>query len=310
MVVGERHAGKSMVASKIMASAQRLYQGQTPYLLDVEGTFDPVFAKKLGVDTDSLHMSLCESGEMAVDIADAVLGSRETSLIVVDSLAAMAPTKELETSADDQHIGLQSRLISGMVRKITAGLVKERGRGHEVTVLFLNQFRAKIGGFGHDTRSIPGGKALEFSTSLQWIQKNKENKGKDGLGVDTMSYNEHPFTITKNKINSGPRTGEFRLVRSYEESTGLSEGDIDNVPTMITYAKKFGAYTGGGTSWVLDFGDSRYRYGKAAEAIDALRDDPAYAWALRNYLIQAQAANLGMPDEFIKRIGETPICNL
>lgn len=310
MVVGERHAGKSMIASKIIASAQAQYPDRTPVLLDVEGTFDSTFASKLGVDTSAMPIIPCDTGEMAVDIADAMLGTEETSLLVVDSLAAMSPTKEIESSAEDQFVGLQARLIGSMVRKITSGLVRERKRKHYVTVLFLNQFRAKIGGYGHDTRSIPGGKALEFSTSLQLIMKNKENKGRDAVGVETMMYNEHPFTITKNKMNSGPRTGEFTLQRSYDEATGLEEGDIDNAPTMLTYAKKFDIYTGGGTKWRLEFGDYDYTFKKAAEAERALREDKEFAWALRNYLLQMQAANLGMPQDFINSIGETPLCSI
>jgi hypothetical protein len=238
---------------------------------------------------------------MAVDVADAVVGSKETSLVVVDSLAALTPMKEIDSSAEDAHVGLQARLVSGMVRRLTASLIKERKRDHFVTVLFLNQFRSKIGGFAGfgEPRSIPGGRALEYSTTLQLIIKNKENKGKDTIGVETMTHNDHPFTITKNKMNSGPRAGEFRLVRIEEEDTGLLPGQIDNAPTILAYAKKFGVYSGGGSSWKLEFEDYNYNFAKVKEAIQALYDDPDLEWALRCHLIQLQAASLGMPEDFI-----------
>lgn len=302
MIVGERHAGKTMMASLCMRSAQMMFPKMTPVFIDVEGTFDSTWAGKLGVDLDSLPIIRPETGEMAVDMADALTGSAETSLVVVDSLAALVPMREIDTSAEDAHVGLQARLIGGMVRKITAGLIKERKRGHFVTVLFLNQFRSKIGGFSRDPRTIPGGKALEFCTSLQAIIKNKENKGKDALGIDTVVENEHPFTITKNKLCNGPRTGEFRMVREFEESTGLQAGAIDNAPTILAYAKKFGLYSGGGSSWKLEFLDHKYKFGKAAQAVKMLNEDERLQWRLRTFLIQLQAAEQAMPADFIKRL--------
>lgn len=302
MVVGERHAGKSMIAAKIMADAQCRYPDQTPILMDIEGTFDATWAAKLGVDIDSLPIAECDSGEQAVDVADAMVESKETSLLVIDSLAALTPMKEINSSAEDSHVALQSRLISGMVRKLNASLIRERKRGHAVTILYLNQFRMKIGVSFGDPRSIPGGKALEFCTSLQFIMKNQEKKGKSEGDVESMTSNVHPFTITKNKVCNGPRTGEFTLMRAYDEDTGLCEGDIDNVPTLVSYAKKFGVYSGGGTKWTLAFGDYSYTFKRASEAMSALYEDPQMQWALRNHLIALQAKAQNMPTEFLSRI--------
>jgi recombination protein RecA len=303
MIVGERHAGKTMLASKIIASAQHQYPDQTPVFIDVEGSYDATWAEKLGVDTSHLIVVPCETGEMVVDIADAVIESKETSLIVIDSIAAMTPMKEVESSAEDAHVGLQARLVGGLIRKLTSNMVKERKRGHFVTVLFLNQFRMKIGVMYGDPRTVPGGKALEFSTSVQITIKNKENTGKDDLGIEAIVKNEHPFTITKNKMNAGPRTGEFMLVRTDDPETGLPAGTIDNSPTLISYAKKFGLYTGGGQSWNLAIGDDSYKFGKAQEAIAMLNEDYSKQRALWNLLIQLQAKRLGMSDEFIERLG-------
>ena len=156
-------------------------------------------------------------------------------MVVIDSIAALVPMKEIDSSAEDALVGVQARLVGGMVRKATASMIRERKRDHNVSLLFVNQFRSKIGGFAGfgEPRSIPGGKALEFSTSLQLIMKNKENTGKDSVGNDTMVLNEHSFTITKNKLNGGGRAGEFRLLRQDNEALGLSEGEIDDAGTML-----------------------------------------------------------------------------
>lgn len=302
MVVGERHSGKSTLACMIAASAQRMYPDQTPVYLDIESTFDPVWAEKLGVDTDTMPVITPDSGEMAVDIADAVIGSQETSLLIVDSIAALVPMKEIEASAEDAFVGLQARLVGNFIRRVTSSLVRERRRGHKVTVLLINQFRMKIGVSFGDPRTLPGGKALEFATSVQIIIKNKENKGRNTQGIETMTHNEHSFTITKNKLNGGPRTGEFVLVREYDEDTGLGPGDIDDAATVLAFAKKFGVYHGGGQRWTLEFDDIAIDFKKAAEAVQTLRDDRELYWALRTHLIRLQAEAQGMPQEFIERI--------
>jgi recombination protein RecA len=304
MIVGERHAGKSMLANMIIANAQRQYPEQTPVLLDVEGTFESTWAEKLGVDLERLPTISCETGEMGVDVGDAIIQSAETSLLVVDSLAALVPMKEVESSAEDAHVGLQARLIGSFIRRLTSGLIKERKRGHYVTVLFLNQFRTKIGVTYGDPRTIPGGKALEFATSVQVIIKNKEKSGSTAEGIDTMLANEHAFTVTKNKLNNGPRTGEFVLVREPDEESGLLPGDVDDASTVLAFAKKFNLYTGSGQKWTLDFGDqSKYTFGKAKDAIQMLREDKEMYRGLRTHILRLQAAKLGMTDEFISRIG-------
>ena len=304
MILGKRSAGKSTLASKVVASAQKQYPDQVAVYIDLEGTVEPVWMEHLGVDVDALEVASCETGEMAVDIADAVVRSKETSIVVVDSLAALTPMKEIDDSAEDAHVGIQAKLVTRMLRKITSGLIAERKKGHYVTVVNINQYRAKIGGFGGfgEQLSVPGGHLAEFAPTVQLVMKNKENKGKDVIGIDTVESNTHPFTILKNKMNSGPRAGEFKLVRTYDETTGLNTGDIDNVPTILLYAKKFGKYSGGAASWKLEFGDYRLKFKKAQQALDALYEDIDMQHALWVDLIRSQAKSLGMPSEFIERI--------
>lgn len=301
MVVGDKHAGKSMLADKIIASAQAQYPDQTAVKIDVEGTHDSVWSEKLGVDVDKLLVFQPETGESAVDVADAMVRTKEVSILVIDSIAALTPMKEIDSSAEDALVGAQARLVGGMIRKVTAGLIAERIRGHLITVVFINQFRLKVGVVYGDPRVIPGGRALEYCTVVQIIVKNKEMLGKDEYDVESVALNEHSFELKKNKLNSGPRSGEFRVCRIQDDELGLSAGDVDDASTMLAYAKKFGAYTGGGSSWTLEFWDESHKFRGAGEAIAALYADPDLYWKLRNFLICTQAEHLGMPEEFLAR---------
>ena len=301
MVIGNKSSGKSMIANKIIANAQRKWPDKTPVLIDVEKTFEPRWAAKLGVNIQKLPVIEADTGEMAVDLADAMLGTLETSLVVVDSLAALLPNREADSSAEDSHVGLQSRLIGSMCRKLNAGMIKERMRGHAVTVLFLNQYRTKIGVMKGDPRTAPGGLAVEYFPSLTFQMKNKETMGKDeDTEVESVIENEHAFKIEKNKLNPGPRTGIFRLVRVPRESEHLDEGDIDDSKTMLTYAKKFGVFSGGGKYWTLKFEDQEHKFeGGVTSAQLALNSDRALYQSLYNWLIREQAIHLGMPQDFV-----------
>ena len=301
MLVGERHAGKSMLADKIIAGAQRQYPDMYAVKIDIEGTHDTIWSSKLGVDPERLYVFRPETGESAVDAADALVRTKEVSLVVIDSIAALTPMKEIDSSAEDALVGVQARLVGNMIRKVNSGLISERNRGHYVTIVFINQFRLKIGISFGDPRTIPGGKALEFSTSVQLIIKNKEQMGKDEYDVETVEENEHAFDIKKNKINSGPRSGEFRIRRVRDAELGLEEGDVDDAGTMLAYAKKFGAYTGGGSAWTLSFWDEEHQFRSAQAATIKLYEDKDLYWKLRNFLLYEQASHLGMPDSFLQR---------
>lgn len=301
-IIGERSAGKSMLSDKIAAGAQQMLPEQSIVKIDVEGTHDSVWSEKLGVDLDRLHVVQPETGEIAVDLADAFIGTKEVSVVIIDSIAALVPMKEVDDSAEDQHVGLQAKLVSRMVRKVTAGMIRERQRGHYVTIVLVNQFRSKIGGmiFG-DPRSIPGGKALEFSATVQLVMKNKEQIGRDEFDAESVVRNSHVFQIQKNKISAGLRAGEFDLLRVPDDDLGLKEGDVDDAETILTYAKKFGVFTGGGSSWVLEFWDYRVEVRGMRDAVEKLYADPAMKHELCNYLIYTKAASLDMPEDFLNR---------
>lgn len=300
MFVGERSSGKTTMANKVVASIQQMYPDRYPVIVDIEGTHDAVWSSKQGVDQERLYVLKPETGESAVDMADALCRTREVSLLVIDSIAALTPMKEIDDSAEDQHVGLQARLVGRMIRKLTSALIAERNRGHDVTILFLNQYRMKVGVTYGDPRTLPGGKSLEFCTSLQVSFTNKETMGKSANDIEIVDENEHAFRITKNKSNGGLRTGEF-ILRRQDKPNGypLYEGEIDDAATMLAYAKKFGLYHGGGGSWTLEVFDQEYKFGKAQEAIDAMYQDRDLYWRLRNSLIQQQAITLGMPEDFV-----------
>ena len=300
-VVGERHSGKSMVSDKIIAHAQQMFPDSIAVKVDVEGTHDSVWSSKLGVDTERLMVSNPETGEHAVDVADAMVHSKEVSIVVVDSIAALTPFKEVESSAEDAMVGEQARLVGRMVRKMSSGIIKERRRGHYPAVILVNQFRMKIGVMYGDPRTTPGGKALEFAASVNFIMKNKETVGKDAMDVEAVTENDHSFNITKNKLNGGPRTGEFRLRRVPNESLGLAEGEVDDAGTLLSFAKKFGIYSGGGAAWRLSFWDFDKTFRNSDAACKYLYENRNDYWLLRNYLIWAQAGNLGMPESFLEQ---------
>lgn len=301
MFVGERHAGKSMLSDMVIASAQRQYPDSVVVKVDIEGTSDEVWSSKLGVDLERMYVVKPETGEAAVEATDTFVRTKEVSLVVVDSIAALTPMKEIESDAGDALPGIQARLVGGMIRKVSAGLIAERNRGHFVTVLFINQFRSKIGVVYGDPRTIPGGRALEFATSVQLIIKNKEKISKDSYDVETVEENEHAFDIKKNKLNGGLRTGEFRVRRILDPDTGLEEGQVDDAATMLMYAKKFGAYTGGGSSWTLSFWDEERKFRGLSDAVVSLYQDAELYWGLRNFLIAEQARHLNMPESFYSR---------
>ena len=311
MVHGPKHSGKSFISDKIIAAAQISMPDQQVVKIDAEQTHEDVWSSKIGVDNSKLHVVQPESGEAAIDIAVALVHAKEVSLIVVDSLAALVPLKEQDSDAGDAHVALQSRLITSMLRKMTAAQITERHRGHHVTVLLVNQQRTKIGGWSPtgDPISLPGGKALGHFTTLEWRMKNKETVNRDERGEDTLAFNEHAFTIEKNKLNAGFRSGEFRMLRRPDDDLGLQEAAIDDASLMLSYAKSLGWYTGGaGRAGVdLKFGDyDNLHASKADDMIRTLYSDPDYFWALRCHLLAAEAERQGMKPWFVEylRTGE------
>lgn len=306
MVYGKKHSGKTTAALKTIASMQRYYPKETAVFVDAEETWDEVWARKLGVNTDLVYVISPDTGEDAVDTTVALVHAKEVGLVIVDSLAALVPYKEVEGSAEDEAIvGLQSKLITRMLRRITAAQIKERKRDHFVSFVVTNQYRSKIGGWSPtgEALQLPGGHALTHFTSVEINFKNKENIKKDGEGEESLAYNEHAFRVDKNKLNAGVRTGDYVMMRRPDPTTGLSEGDIDNLPTMFAHAKRLGWLTGGGRAGLtLSFGEIERQFANTAEATKEVYAEPEVYSALYWQLIANQATSLGMPDDFIEHL--------
>ena len=307
MAHGQKHSGKTTLADRITMGYQQTTnsEDEVAVKIDAEGTHDPVWAGKTGVDPDRLLVVQPDSGEQAVDAAVALAHTKEVGLIIIDSLAALMPMKELEADADKDLVAVQSKLITRALRKLTQAQITERKRGHTVTIFLINQQRTKIGGYapnGIEPVSLPGGKALGHFTSVELRLTNKENVGKDSEGFDSLTHNDHAFRVEKNKLNGGMRTGEFRLIRTDGHVPGLTEGEIDDAPVMLSRAKALGWYTGGGGKFTLSFGDYELKGGSAASMAEQLYEDRETLWALRCHLIAQWASKQGMPDWYVNYI--------
>lgn len=304
MFHGRRSSGKTTTALKTIATTQRLYPAGVCVLIDQEHTFEPVWAQKLGVDLDRLIVVQPETGEQAVDFIDGMLNTPGVVLVVLDSVAALVPMKELDASAEDAHVGIHAKLVTHLMRKVTAAFALARQTNRVMAFLCINQERSGIGKWappGQEAINLPGGKALDHYTMVQAKFKNKENLTKDAQGFETLDYNEHAFQIDKNKMNAGLRKGEFQLMRRASDEFDLQEGDIDDAGTMLAYSKKMGIYTGGGQSWTLEMPDLELKFRSADEGINHLYANPEHYWMLRNHLIALHSVKMGMPQSFIDR---------
>ncbi len=290
LMYGREGSGKSTLATRCVAGAQRKYPDRKAVFMDIEGTYDAGWAAQHGVDNDNLFLVQPQSGEQALDIAIAVMSAGETSIVVVDSLAALIPVRERDASIEDEFIGIGARMISKFCRKTQNTLLDERKRDHKPALLLLNQWRTKIGGFSKDNRVLPGGTAQHFLASVKMETLNREFMGKDSRDLETVSHNEHSFKIAKNKMGSGIRHGEFVMIR--DTSNPLGAGFVDDARTVATWAKKMGVVTGGGNSWRVDGLDEKF---KNLQAIcDYFYDNMDFYELLKRRLItmQREACNL------------------
>lgn len=266
LLYGWESSGKTTLSMKAIAGAQKKYPSKAVSIIDIEGTFDFNWARNgHGVDTDALVYSRPSSGEQALDIADAIIRAEETSLIVIDSLAALIPTKELEKSFEDSVVGDQARLIGRFVRKVQQGLLEERRRGHAPGIILVNQWRYKVGVMHGDPRTLPGGMAQHYVAGLKIDIKNKEKAGRDSRNIEVIDYNEHSFSIAKNKLGNGIRTGEFTMIRN--PTNPLGAGFIDDAKTVVAYAIKMGLVGGSGGRYTFDGvpGETFRKYDDIAE---------------------------------------------
>lgn len=294
MVYGYEGSGKTTVAMRYIAGALRKHPESSAVFVDLEGTFDTKWAKAAGIeDVSRIEVVRTNNGEDAVDIIEAMLGVQQVSIVVLDSIPAVNPINILEKSAEDNTMAERARLLGKMCSKVISALIKERKRDHKPVFLMINQFRDKVGALFGDTRELPGGKQPRYACqTMIEIKKIKENVTRSELGDEIPDYNDTGFKIKKHKAITALTSGEFKLVRNPEHPLG--SGAIDEVATVVTFAKKFGFVTGGGSSWRLQGVDQKF--GRLSEIYSHLYDNPLVFHWLKKAIISARRVELGYPE--------------
>lgn len=274
-IFGPESSGKTTVALHIVAEAQR--NGGTAAFIDAEHALDPNYAQKLGVDTENLLVSQPDTGEQALEIAEALVRSGAIDVIVIDSVAALVPRAEIEGDMGDAHVGLQARLMSQALRKLTGAISKS----NTITV-FINQIREKVGIMFGNPETTPGGRALKFYSSIRMDVRKIETlkSGSEIIGSRTR------VKIVKNKIAPPFKQADFDII--YGEGVSKESGLIDLASELDIIAKSGTWYS---------YNDQRLGQGKD-NARQYLKDNPELAAEIEGRIrASVLPAKLEAPDD-------------
>ena len=227
-IFGPESSGKTTIALQAIAEAQKA--GGRAAFIDAEHALDPVYARNLGVDINELLLSQPDTGEQALEICDALIKSEAIDLIVIDSVAALVPQAEIDGEMGDNHIGLQARLMSQALRKISGALNKTN-----TTAIFINQLREKVGIMFGNPETTPGGRALKFYSSVRLdIRRGEQIKqGEQVVG------NKANIKVVKNKVASPFKTATVDIM--YGEGVSR-EGELVDIASEINILEKSGAW--------------------------------------------------------------------
>ncbi len=270
-IYGPESSGKTTVALHVVAEAQKA--GGVAAFIDAEHALDPVYARKLGVDVDQLYVSQPDTGEQALEICEALVRSGAIDIVVVDSVAALVPKAEIDGEMGDSFVGLQARLMSQALRKLT-GVVNKTNS----TCIFINQLREKVGVMYGNPETTPGGRALKFYASVR-IDIRRGEQLKDGSSV---VGNRTKAKIVKNKVAPPFRTAEFDIL--YGEGISREGSLLDNA-VALDIIHKSGAW--------FSYGDQRIGQGRE-NTRKFLKENPEIAKEIDG-IVRAELLGKGEP---------------
>ena len=285
-IYGPESSGKTTLALHIIAEAQK--NGGSAAFIDAEHALDPSYARKLGVDVDDLIVSQPDTGEQALEIAEALVRSGAIDVIVVDSVAALVPKAEIEGEMGDAHVGLQARLMSQALRKLAGSVNKSK-----TTTIFINQLREKVGIMFGNPEVTPGGRALKFYASVRMDVRRIDSikQGTDILGNRTR------VKVVKNKVAPPFKQAEFDIM--YGEGISRS-GDVIDVAADLDVVKKSGAW--------YSYGDQRLGQGREAAKL-FLTENPGTFIEIENKIREHYNLPLrkSIPTEVVEQKRETDL---